>query len=42
MATILADGISKRILLNEKLLFLIEISLRFVTTGPIDNNPVLV
>ena len=41
MAAILAD-ISKRIFLNEKLWFFIEISLRFVPKGPIDNNPALV
>ena len=42
MAAILADDISKCIFLNEKLWFLIKISLRFVTKGPIDNNPSLV
>ena len=42
MAAILADDISKRIFLNEKLWTLIEISLKFVSKGPIDNNPALV
>ena len=40
----LADDICKRIILYEKLLIeiLIEISLKFVPKGPIDNNPTLV
>ena len=42
MAAILADAISKRIFLNEKLRILIEISLKYVLKGPIDNNPALV
>ena len=42
MAAILADDIFKRIFLNEKLWILIKISLKFVTYGPIDNNPALV
>ena len=42
MAAILADDISKRIFLNEKLWILIEISLKFVSKGPMDNNPALV
>ena len=42
MAAILADNIFKRIFLNDKLWILIEISLKFVPKGPIDNNPALV
>ena len=42
MAAILADDISKHIFLNEKLWILIEISLKFVPKGPIDNNPAFV
>ena len=42
MAAILADDISKRPYLNEILRILIEISLKVVPKGPIDNNPVLV
>ena len=42
MAAILAYDISKGILLKEKLRILIEISLKFVSKGPIDNNPALV
>ena len=42
MAAILSDDISKRISLNEKFRILIEISLKFVPKGPIDNNPVMV
>ena len=42
MAAILADDISKHIFLNEKLGILIEISLKFVPKGPIDNNPAFV
>ena len=42
MAAILADDISKRIFLNENLWFFIEISLRFVPKGPVENNPTLV
>ena len=41
MAAILADDISKRIFLNEKLRILIEISLKFVPKSPINNNPAL-
>ena len=42
MAAILADDYFKRIFLNEKLRILIQISLKFVPKGPIDNNPALV
>ena len=42
MAAILADDISKRFFFHEKLRILIEISLKFVPKGPIDNNPALV
>ena len=40
--TILADGIFKRIFLNEKFCILIQIAPKFVPKGPIDNNPALV
>ena len=42
MAPILADDYFKCIFLNEKLHILIQISLKFVPKGPIDNNPALV
>ena len=42
MAAILADDIFKHIFLNDKLWILIEISLKFIPKGPIDNNPALV
>ena len=42
MAAILADNIFKRIFFNEKFCILIEISLKFVPKGPIDNNSALV
>ena len=42
MAAILEDDISKRIFLNVKFRFLIEILLMFVFEGPNDNNPALV
>ena len=42
MAAILADNIFKRIFLNENDKILIQISLKFVPKGPIDNNPALV
>ena len=42
MAAILADDISKRIFINEKLRILFEISLKFISKGPIENNPALV
>ena len=42
MAAILADDISKRIFLNDKLRFFIEISLKFVPKASIDNNAALV
>ena len=42
MAAILADDIFNCILLNEKFCTLIQISLKFVPKGPIDNNQVLV
>ena len=37
-----ADDIFKYIFVKEKLSILIRISLKFVTTGPIDNKPALV
>ena len=42
MAAILADDIFKCIFVNKKISILIEISLKFVPKGPIDNNPALV
>ena len=42
MAAILPDDILKRILLNEKVWFLIDISLKFVPKGPIDDNKAFV
>ena len=42
MTAILADNIFKCIFLYEKFFILIEISLKFVAGGPIDNNPALV
>ena len=42
MAAILSDDNFKCIFLNEKICILIEISLKFVPKGPIDNNPALV
>ena len=36
-----ADKIFNRIFTNEKVRILIKISLKFVPTGPIDNNPAL-
>ena len=37
MATILADDIFKCIFMNENVRILIQISLKFVPKGPIDN-----
>ena len=37
-----ADDTFKRIFLNENVRILIKISLKFVTNGPINNNPALV
>ena len=42
MAAILADNIFKCIFLNEKVLILIKISLKFVPKGLIDINQALV
>ena len=42
MAAILTDDIFKHIFLNEKVWILIKISLKFVSKGPIGNNPALV
>ena len=42
MAAILADDIFKCVSVNEKYFILIEISLKFVPKGPINNNPALV
>ena len=42
MATILADDIFKHIFLNENVRISIQISLKFVPKGSIDNNPALV
>ena len=36
------DDIFRCIFVNENLCILIKISLKFVSKGPIDNNPVLV
>ena len=37
-----ADDIFRSIFMNEKFCILIKISLKFVSKGPIDNNPSLV
>ena len=42
MAAILADDIFKCIFVNENHRILVEISLKFVPRGPIDNNPALI
>ena len=42
MAAILADDIFRCIFMNEKFCILIEISLKFVPKGLIDNIPALV
>ena len=42
MAVILADNIFKCIFLNEKDKILIQIALKLVPRGPIDNKPALV
>ena len=42
MAAILADNIIKCIFLNENDKIPIQISLKLVPVGPIDNNPALV
>ena len=42
MAAILADDIFKRIFLNENVSILVQISLKFVPKGPIDNKSALV
>ena len=42
MAAILSDDIFKCIILSEKSLILIKISLKFVPKVPIDNKPALV
>ena len=42
MAAILADDIFKLIFLNENGRIFIQISLKFVSKSPIDNNPALV
>ena len=42
MAAILADDIFKFMFLNEKDKILIQISLKLVPRGPIDNKPALV
>ena len=42
MAAILADDVFKFIFVNEKFCILIQIPLKFVPKGPIDNNPALV
>ena len=42
MAVILADDIFKCIFLNENDTIPVQISLKFVPVGQIDNNPVLV
>ena len=42
MAVILADNIFKCIFLNENDRILIQISLKFVPAGPIDNKTALV
>ena len=42
MATIFTDNIFKCIFINEKFCIFIQISLKFVPKGPIDNMSVLV
>ena len=42
MAAFFADDIFRCISVNEKFCILVEISLKFVPTGPIDNNQALV
>ena len=42
MAAILADDILRCIFVNKKFCNLIKISPKFVTKGPVDNNPALV
>ena len=42
MVAVLADGISKYILVNEKFCIMINISLKFVPNGQINNIPALV
>ena len=42
MAAILADDVFKRIFFNEDVRISIQISLKFVVKGSIDNNPALV
>ena len=42
MAAILADDICQCIFLNENYKIRVQISLKFVPDGPIDNNPALV
>ena len=42
MAAILADDIFKSIFMNENIRILIQISLKFVPKGPIDNKSALV
>ena len=42
MATNLADSIFKCIFINEKFCISIQISLKFVPRGPVDNRPALV
>ena len=42
MAAILADDILKRIFLNENVRIFLQISLKFVPKGPIDNESALV
>ena len=42
MATISADDIFKCIFMNEKFCILIQIPLKFVPKGPINNKPALV
>ena len=42
MAATFADNIFRCIFVNEKFCILIEISLKFVPKGPIDNKPTLV
>ena len=41
MAANLADDIFNQIFLNENVLILIKMSLKFVPKGPIDNKPAL-
>ena len=42
MAAILADGIFKRFFVNKNVRIFIQISLKFVPNGPIDNKSALV